>query len=228
MSVSAAALANLDAYDRWAGTYPPAPHNPLMRAEQRAMLEQWPGVAGTRALDLASGTGRYGSVLALTGAAQIISLDYSPEMLRRSSAPCRVRGDMMHLPFASGTFDVIVSGLAVGHAPELTRWMSEASRVLSPGGTLLYSDFHPDAAAIGMTRSFVDQHQRRHCLAHVPYKLRDHRRAATVAHLDIEAVREVRIGIELQESFPRSQGFYRQWHGLPIVLVLRVRKPHTC
>jgi len=228
MSVTAAALVNLDAYDRWAGTYPPTPHNPLMRAEQRAMLEQWPGVAGARALDLASGTGRYGSVLAVTGAEEIISLDYSSEMLRRSSALCRVRGDMMNLPFAPGIFDVVVSGLAVGHAPELTRWMTEAARVLAPGGTLLYSDFHPDAAAIGMTRSFVDQQQRRHCLAHVPYKLGDHRRAATVAHLDVEAVREVRIGIELQEAFPRSEGFYRQWHGLPIVLVIRARKSLAC
>jgi SAM-dependent methyltransferase len=225
MSVTATALSNLHAYDLWAGSYPPRPHNPLMRAEQRAMLEQWPGVAGARALDLASGTGRYGSVLALTGAAQIISLDYSPEMLRRSTSPHRVRGDMMKLPFAPGIFDVVVSGLAVGHAPGLSRWMSEAARVLSPGGTLLYSDFHPDAAAIGMTRSFIDQHRRRHCLAHVPYKITDHRRAATASGLEIEVVREVRIGIELQEAFPRSEGFYRQWHGLPIVLVIRAHKP---
>ena len=228
MSVAAAELSNLDAYDRWAGTYPPTPHNPLMRAEQRAMLEQWPGVVGARALDLACGTGRYGSVLAATGAAEIISLDYSPEMLRHSTNPRRVRGNMMKLPFASGIFDVVVSGLAVGHAPELGRWMTEASRVLSPGGTLLYSDFHPDAAALGMTRSFVDQQQRRHCLSHVAYRPLDHRRAAAIAELDVEAVREVRIGVELQEKFPQSEGFYRQWRGLPIVLVIRARKRLTC
>src|SRR5580698_9287175 len=82
--MAGAELPNLPAYDHWAANYPPQPHNPLMRAEQRAMLEQWPGVSGARALDLACGTGRYGQVLAATGAAEITSLDFSPEMLRRS------------------------------------------------------------------------------------------------------------------------------------------------
>jgi ubiquinone/menaquinone biosynthesis C-methylase UbiE len=226
--MSAAGLANLDVYDCWADSYPPTPHNPLMRAEQRAMLEQWPGVTGARTLDLACGTGRYGSVLAATGAARITSLDFSPEMLRRSSSARRVRGDMMQLPFAAGVFDVVVSGLAVGHAPELLRWMSEAARVLCPGGTLLYSDFHPDAAATGMTRSFIDQQQRRRRVSHFPYQLLDHRRAAAAAGLVVEAVREVRIGFELHESFPGSELFYRRWHALPVVLVIRARRQLPC
>jgi malonyl-CoA O-methyltransferase len=230
--VSAAEFSNLDAYDCWADSYPPEPHNPLMRAEQRGMLEQWPGVAGARALDLACGTGRYGSVLAATGAAQITSLDFSPEMLRRSSSPRRVRGNMMQLPFAPAVFDVVISGLAVGHAPELRQWMSEVSRVLSPGGTLLYSDFHPDAAATGITRSFIDQRQRqrqrRHTVSHFPYRLIDHRRAAVTSGLTVEAVREVRVGIELTEGFPGSEVFYRRWHALPIVVVIRARKQLVC
>jgi ubiquinone/menaquinone biosynthesis C-methylase UbiE len=226
--VSAAEFSNLDAYDCWADSYPPEPHNPLMRAEQRGMLEQWPGVAGARTLDLACGTGRYGGVLAATGAAQITSLDFSPEMLRRSSSPRRVRGNMMKLPFAPAVFDVVISGLAVGHAPELTQWMSEVSRVLSAGGTLLYSDFHPDAAATGITRSFIDQRQRRHTVSHFPHRLIDHRRAAAICELTLEAVREVRVGIELTEGFPGSEIFYRRWHALPIVVVIRSRKRSTC
>ncbi len=55
---------SVDAYDRWAVSYPPWPHNPLMRAEQKAMLEQWPEVAGRRALDLACGSGRCAKLLA--------------------------------------------------------------------------------------------------------------------------------------------------------------------
>jgi ubiquinone/menaquinone biosynthesis C-methylase UbiE len=222
--VSEAERSNLDVYDCWAHSYPPEPHNPLMRTEQRLMLEQWPGVAGARALDLASGTGRYGSVLAATGAAQITSLDFSAEMLRRSSGSRRVRADMMRLPFAAGVFDVVVSGLAAGHAPQLDRWVTEVARVLAPGGTLLYSDFHPDAASTGMTRSFIDEHHRRHSVTHFAYRVADHRRAVSAARLAIEAVREARIGVELRESFEGSDLFYRRWHGLPIVLVVRARK----
>jgi malonyl-CoA O-methyltransferase len=226
--MAGAALQNLEAYDHWAPSYPPQPHNPLMRAEQRAMLEQWPGVSGARALDLACGTGRYSRVLAATGAAEITSLDFSPEMLRRSSSPRRVRGDMARLPFASSVFDSVISGLAVGHAANLSKWMNEVARVLAPGGSLLYSDFHPDAAATGMTRSFVDDEQRRHSVSHFPHALKDHRQAAHSAGLCIEALRELRVGYELRESFTGSALFYRRWHGLAVVLVIRARKARTC
>jgi malonyl-CoA O-methyltransferase len=226
--MASAVLPNLPAYDHWAASYPPQPHNPLMRAEQRAMLEQWPGVSGARALDLACGTGRYGQVLAATGAADITSLDFSPEMLRRSSSPRRVRGDMTRLPFASSVFDSVISGLAVGHAANLAQWMSEVARVLAPGGSLLYSDFHPDAAATGMTRSFVDDEQRRHSVSHFPHAVKDHRHSAQAAGLCIEALRELRVGYELRESFTGSALFYRRWHGLAVVLVIRARKAGTC
>src|ERR1700734_1440712 len=39
-----------EAYERWAPTYAPVPHNPLMSAEQQAMLAQWPELVGRRAL----------------------------------------------------------------------------------------------------------------------------------------------------------------------------------
>jgi SAM-dependent methyltransferase len=222
------ALRNLDAYNCWANSYPPVPHNPLMRAEQRAMIEHWPDVAGARALDLACGTGRYACALADRGAAHVVAVDFSPAMLRRSSNAHRVRADMMALPFANGVFDVVVSGLAVGHAPDITLWMREAARVLVAGGELLYSDFHSQACAAGMTRSFTDEHHQKHTLSHNRYDLPDHQRAAAAADLAVDVVHELRVGMELQETFPGSDRVYHRWHGLPIVLVIRARKGSTC
>ena len=40
----------------------------------------------------------------------------------------------------------------------------------------------------------------------------------------LSIVREVRVGMEMQEAFPGSPDFYRRWHGLPVVLAVRVRK----
>ena len=37
-------LSNGEAYACWAPTYPPVPHNPLMRAEQAALLALCPEV----------------------------------------------------------------------------------------------------------------------------------------------------------------------------------------
>jgi malonyl-CoA O-methyltransferase len=217
-------LSNVAAYDCWAPSYPPAPHNPLMRAEQAAVLALWPEVRGLRALDLACGTGRYGLLLEQQGAAWVVGTDRSPQMLRRAQLAWRVQADMMSLPFADAQFDLVVSGLAVGHAPRLDGWMREIARVLAPGGLLVCSDFHPDAARAGMARSFIDNALRRHTLLHSLYDMSAHEAAAAAAGLELERSREVRVGHELCEPFDGSAEFYRRWRGLALVLALRLRK----
>jgi malonyl-CoA O-methyltransferase len=212
------------AYERWAPLYPPTAHNPLMRAEQQAMAEHWPPVAGKRVLDLACGTGRYARLLAKANAAQVVAMDFCVPMLRQVSAADRVCGSMMQLPFAGQAFDVVISGLALGHAANVHSWMAEAARVLKSGGSLLYSDFHPEAARVGLTRSFKDEQNDTCTVPHRCYGVALQQEAAAAANLAIDVIHEVRVGIELKEPFPKSEEFYRRWDGLPIVLVVRARK----
>jgi malonyl-CoA O-methyltransferase len=214
----------LAAYERWAPLYPPTAHNPLMRAEQQAMAEHWPPVAGKSALDLACGTGRYARLLTEAKAAQVVAMDFCVPMLRQVSAAARVCGSMMQLPFAGQAFDVVISGLALGHAANVHSWMAETARVLKSGGSLLYSDFHPEAVQAGLTRSFKDEQNDTCTVPHRCYGVALQREAAAAAKLAIEVIREVRVGIELKEPFPKSEEFYRRWDGLPIVLVVRARK----
>lgn len=218
------ALANVAAYDLWAASYPPVPHNPLMRAEQAALLSLWPDPHGLRALDLACGSGRYGLLLEQRGAARVVGVDRSAQMLQRAPLACRVRADMADLPFADAQFDLIVCGLAVGHVPRLADWMREMARVLAPGGHLVYSDFHPDAARAGMTRSFTDSQQQRHTLLHALHDRAAHAAALAAAGLTLAACHEVRVGRELSEPFEGSEDFYRRWDGLALVMVLGARK----
>jgi malonyl-CoA O-methyltransferase len=214
----------LAAYERWAPLYPPTAHNPLMRAEQRAMVAHWPPLAGKRALDLACGTGRYSRLLAEAKVAHVVAMDFCVPMLRQVSAAVRVCGSMMQLPFAGQAFDVVISGLALGHAANVHLWMSEVARVLKSGGTLLYSDFHPEAARVGLTRSFKDEQDDTCTVPHYCHDVAIQQEAAAAANLTIDIVHEVRVGLELQEPFPKSEEFYRRWDGLPIVLVVRARK----
>lgn len=214
----------LELYERWAESYPPVPHNPLMRAEQEAMCRLWPSMSGRRVLDLACGSGRYARLLAAAGAAEVLALDRSAQMLRQLAGAMGVQGSMMRLPFASGAFDAVVCGLAVGHAPDLECWMSEAARVLASRGVLIYSDFHPQAAAAGHARRFRDADGGIHCVPHHRHSLAAHRGAAAATGLTIETIQEVRVGIELCEAFPGSADFYRLWHGLPVALAIRMRK----
>lgn len=214
----------LEAYERWAPSYEPVPHNPLMRAEQCAMLKQWPHVSGGRALDLACGSGRYAKLLTWAGAATVIALDFSAGMLQRVSGGLKVRASMMSLPFVDQAFDVIVSGLAIGHASSIDRLMSECARVLDRRGILLYSDFHAQAAHAGLVRSFKDATGATCVIPHHAYDLDAQVEAATAAGMVIESTMELRAGIEIAEPFTGSEEFYRQWQGLPLALIVRARK----
>ncbi len=223
-SAMAVAANTREAYARWAPLYPPVPHNPLMRAEQDAMLGLWPSIRGRRVLDLACGSGRYSRLLVAHHAAQVVALDDCTAMLAQVSGAARVRGTMMSLPFVSDAFDVVICGLAIGHAFNIAPWMSEVARVLKKTGLLLYSDFHPAAARAGLPRSFKDRENREVVVPHSRHELAEQLQAAAAAKLTVDAVREVRAGIELSETFSRSADFYRRWHGLPLVLIVRARK----
>ena len=105
--------------------------------------------------------------------------------------------------------------------PGCSKWRA----CLPPAAPCLYSDFHPEAARAGLTRSFTDEAQRSYTLPHFTHELPAQRAAAAAAGLRISAAHEVRVGIELTEPFAKSAAFYRRWHGLPLVLVVRAEKP---
>jgi malonyl-CoA O-methyltransferase len=221
---SARTTATLEMYERWAPLYPPAPHNALMRAEQRAMCELLTDVADARALDLACGTGRYAHLLAQSGARDVVAADFSPAMLRNLTDGIPVRATLTQLPFVDGAFDIVVSGLALGHAQDLRQCFAEICRVLRPGGVLLYSDFHFEATRAGQVRSFRDASGQRLELPADGFPAPMHRAAAAAAGLQVDVFRELRAGIELDEPFTGSEEFYRRWAGTPIVLIVRARR----
>ncbi len=106
---------------------------------------------GKMLLELGCGTGNIiEAVLKGNPEAHVVGVDPSEGMRARCGAkfPCDERveveaGDALHLPFADGHFDFIVSNYTLHHlAPEERESCArEMARVLKPGGTLLYSDF---------------------------------------------------------------------------------------
>jgi ubiquinone/menaquinone biosynthesis methyltransferase len=102
---------------------------------------------GTRALDLAAGTGDIAFALAARGA-RVAALDITHRMLqiaadkRPASAPVTfVTGDMMSLPFPDATFDLVTTGYGIRNVPAIEPAIDEIRRVLRPGGLLLSLDF---------------------------------------------------------------------------------------
>jgi demethylmenaquinone methyltransferase / 2-methoxy-6-polyprenyl-1,4-benzoquinol methylase len=100
-----------------------------------------------RALDLATGTGDIAFALAARGA-RVVGLDITIRMIELArekidgARPQFLVGDMLALPFPSGSFDIVTTGYGLRNVPNLTAAIEEIGRVLSPGGQLLSLDFN--------------------------------------------------------------------------------------
>ncbi len=69
-----------------------------------------------------------------------------PRWLRRSrtKGPARIACDPHHLPFADGSFDLVVSNLLLPWCHSPHEVFSEAARVLGKGGAMMFTSAGPD------------------------------------------------------------------------------------
>ncbi|NND74302.1 MAG: ubiquinone/menaquinone biosynthesis methyltransferase [Ilumatobacter sp.] len=96
--------------------------------------------AGSRVLDLASGTGDLCIDLAAVGI-RPISMDLSFGMLSadRSGSP-RVQTDILRLPVPDGAVDGVMCGFALRNLVDLDTFFAELGRVVRPGGRIALLD----------------------------------------------------------------------------------------
>ena len=145
-------------YARWSETYDNA-GNPLIELEQPVVWSIFDGVTPGAALDAACGTGRHTRRLVELGH-NVVGVDGSPEMLdvAQGSVPKALfhEGDLCSLPLESASVDLVVCALALEHVADLSRAITELSRVLRSGGRMVLSDLHPAAVALGGVAYFQD------------------------------------------------------------------------
>jgi len=103
---------------------------------------------GARVLDVPCGWGRHSALLAESGLTAF-GADLSPELLARAPEGFpRVAADLRELPFESASFDAVINvytslGLFLDDAEDL-RALTEARRLLAPGGAFLLESMHRD------------------------------------------------------------------------------------
>lgn len=92
-------------------------------------------------LDVGSGVGTYYShALARGSNINYYAIDQSAGMLRQHPAERHVAvGDAQMLPFADGTFDLVMANHMLYHVPNVDLAIIEAQRVLKPDGVFLAS-----------------------------------------------------------------------------------------
>jgi SAM-dependent methyltransferase len=100
-----------------------------------------------RVLEVAAGTGVVTRALSsvLPERVSIVATDLNQPMLDRASALGTTRpvewrqADAVQLPFQDGTFDAVVCQFGVMFFPDKAKALSEAHRVLRPGGVLVFN-----------------------------------------------------------------------------------------
>ena len=215
-------LAPPEAYLRWAPTYEDA--GALAEIDELARRRLDPEPAPPL-LDAACGTGRRlraegGSLRGFFGIDLVL-----PMLLAGARDAPVAAADLRALPFAPGAFRSAWCRLAVGHVADLARVHAELARALAPGGRLLVTDFHPDAARRGLHRSFRCGGEILAVEHHV-HDVADHRFAAERAGLALEEVLELAAGDEVRPHF-EAAGRLDAWEAqrsLPVLLALRFRR----
>jgi len=118
------------------------------RAAARAALAKGP----RRVLDVATGTGDLAIFLKrLRPEAEVVGLDFAPEMLKRAEQKARrvgvpialVEGDALAMPFEDGSFDALTVAFGFRNFADYERGLREFYRVLAPGGRAVILEFPP-------------------------------------------------------------------------------------
>jgi demethylmenaquinone methyltransferase/2-methoxy-6-polyprenyl-1,4-benzoquinol methylase len=114
-----------------------ARHLPPTSSLDRVGEREW------RVLDVATGSGDLAfEVLRQQPCAQVVGLDFAPEMLAVAQqkgsglgiTPHLMAGDALRLPFADRTFDSVVTGFALRNVTDIPAAFAEMARVTRCGG----------------------------------------------------------------------------------------------
>lgn len=126
-----------------------------------SMLDAVGAARGTRLLDVACGPGFIAGAAADRGAI-VTGLDFAAAMVaqarRRRPALTFREGDAEALPFDAGTFDAVVMNFGLLHLARPDTALTEAHRVLQPGGRYAFTVWSEQAVAFRLALRAVEEH----------------------------------------------------------------------
>ncbi len=218
-------IAAARAYRLWAPTY--EVENPVSVLDEHTVRSLTPALKGRALLDVGCGTGRRLRAVAGSHAKLAVGMDLVADMLKENrDAVSRGRtaaADMRALPVCTESMDVVWCRLVIGHVKDLLSTYEELARVTKPNGTVIVTDFHPEAASNGHKRTFHDAKGFRHTVEHFCHTVPEHIVASSQFGLRLDRQVDSVVGPSVR-SFYEAVGrerVYAEQEGLPLVLALR-------
>jgi malonyl-CoA O-methyltransferase len=213
-----------EAYELWAATWD-EDAGALVALESAWMSPWLEDIAGALVIDVGCGTGRWLVELRKRGATAF-GFDFSPAMLAKAAGKglSVAVADLRGLPLPSLCAEIVVCALSIGHVPDAGEAIRELARLVKPGGTLLLSDFHPDAYRRGWRRTFR-QAGKVHEVQHYPHSAAELIAAASESGLVLAELVEPGFDRRQEEFFRRAGKQLEAVQGLPALLLARWRRP---
>lgn len=196
----------------------------LRQTAERMISGLIPALPERRALELGDGVGHHAPSLREHGAKMVVAAEIgggTPNVSPDAVGKLYVLRAWVHrLPFRDHAFDFAVANLLTSYQGDLFRALKEIARVLAPGGTAVFTDFHPFGA-------FAKRGNARVRPADTPMRgIADYYKGARLAGLRVQDVREAFIDESIRPAFVSAEEkqAYRSLRDTPLVLGLVVKK----
>ncbi|MEO8886927.1 MAG: class I SAM-dependent methyltransferase [Mucilaginibacter sp.] len=150
-----------EAYDLWCKDYDDQHGNLMMDMDEAILAEllQRVTVTNKQIADIGCGTGRHWPKLFRLQPAGLTGFDVSAGMLGRlhqkfPTAHIRKIRNNLFDDVETGSYDMILSTLAVAHIENIGEALQAWSRILKTRADIIITDFHPNALAFGGKTTF--------------------------------------------------------------------------
>jgi|SRR5450631_399537 len=224
-----------EAYDIWSESYDLQPGNLMLDLDEQifsALIEPI-DLENKTVADIGCGTGRHWQKIYAKNPALVMGFDISAGMLHQlkhkyPNADILLTNDNLLRTVADSFVDCLITTLTIAHIKNINEAIASWSRVLTNGGDLVITDFHPTSLENGGMRSFRHRGQRLSVRNYI-HPLEKVKNIFTRYGLTVVRQKEVKVNEEVKPYYESQNALsvYERFIGIPIIYGLHLKKKHA-